>query len=118
MAISSWLEMGIGQKMDKDIRTSPTVRGHFDGKAFWTKKTGYENAILTLKHVFPSFLVLGFGIALSMMNFILEIVPCMNKRRKFAQQTSENTISCKCSETTTIPHETVTEEADKNTIMV
>ena len=80
MAISSWLEMGIGQKMDKDIRTSPTVRGHFDGKAFWTKKTGYENAILTLKHVFPSFLVLGFGIALSIMDFIWEIVPCMNKQ--------------------------------------
>ena len=118
MAISSWLEMGISQKMDNDIRTSSAFRGHFDDTAFWKKKKGYEKAILTLKHVFPSLIVLAFGIALSIIGFIWEIMHLCKNRGNFEKQISEKITSSQHTATNTTLNENITKEADNHTIMV
>ena len=73
-AISSWLETGIYQKMENEIKTSPTWRDHFDETSFWTKKDEYGNKPLTLIHVLPSIMVLGFGLIPSIIIFTLEIL--------------------------------------------
>ena len=73
-AISSWLETGIYQKMENEIKTSPTWRDHFDETSFWTKKDEYGNKPLTLIHVLPSIMVLGFGLIPSITIFTLEIL--------------------------------------------
>ena len=80
-AISSWLETGIRQKMENEIKTSPTWRGYFDETSFWTRKDAYGNKPLTLIHVLPSFMVLGCGLIPSILISILEILLHMNARR-------------------------------------
>ena len=67
--------------MENEIKTSPTWRGYFDGTSFWTRKDAYGNKPLTLIHVLPSFMVLGFGLIPSVIIFILEILLHMNARR-------------------------------------
>ena len=78
-AISSWLETGIRQKMENEIKTSPTWRSYW--ASFWTRKDAYGNKPLTLIHVLPSFMLLGFGLLPSIIIFSLEILLHMNARR-------------------------------------
>ena len=79
-AISSWLETGIRQKMENEIKTSPTWRGHFE-TSFWTRKEAYGNKPLTLIHVLPSFMLLGLGLIPSIITFTLELLIHMNAGR-------------------------------------
>ena len=65
--------------MENEIKTSPIWRGHFD--SFWTRKKAYGNKPLTLIHVLPSFMVLGFGLIPSIIIFTLEILLHKNTGR-------------------------------------
>ena len=65
--------------MENEIKTSPTWHGHFD--SFWTRKKAYGNKPLTLIHVLPSFMMLGFGLIPSIIVFTLEILLLMNSGR-------------------------------------
>ena len=67
--------------MENEIKTSPTWRGYFDETSFWTRKDVYGNKPLTLIHVLPSFMVLGFGLIPSIIIFTLEILLHMNAGR-------------------------------------
>ena len=62
--------------MENDIK-----REYFDGASFWTRKNAYGNKPLTLIHVLPSFMVLGFGLIPSIIIFTLEILLHMNAGR-------------------------------------
>ena len=80
VAISSWLETGISQKMENDITTLPAFRGHFE-ESFWTKRNVQGNKPLTIHHVLPSFMILAFFLISSKVIFILELLLGMNKKR-------------------------------------
>ena len=88
MAISSWLETGVCQKMENDIKTSPSWRGHFDETAFWTRRIKYGNKPLTIEHVLPSIMVLSLGLTPSIIIFLLELLLFMKKRKASIQSFS------------------------------
>ena len=79
VAISSWVETGIHQKMEIEITSSPENRGQFE-ESFWTRTNVQGNKPLTLQHVLPSFMIYGFGIISSMVVFILELRPCLKMK--------------------------------------
>ena len=62
--------------MENDIK-----RKYFDGASFWTRKNTYGNKPLTLIHVLPSFMMLGFGLIPSIIVLTLEILLRMNSGR-------------------------------------
>ena len=70
VAIASWIECGIRQKMEKDITTSKAFRGHFE---FWVPLHLPTNETLTMGHVIPAFIILGLGLLLATIPFIFEL---------------------------------------------
>ena len=88
VAISSWIETGISQKMEKDFTTSLAYRGHFE-EAFWKYSgTMHSNKPLTLQHVLPSFMALGLGLILSIIVFMSEMLLFPNAEIISAEPTS------------------------------
>ena len=79
VAISSWVETGIHQKMENEITSSLEHRGHFE-ESFWTRTNVQGNKPLTIQHALPSFMIYGFGIISSMVVFILELQPCLKMK--------------------------------------
>ena len=88
MAISSWVETGIQQKMEDEITTSAAFRGHFE-ESFWKNNHAIGNKPLTTRHVLPCFVTLIFGLILSTIIFILEQLLCSNKK-KTSVETNES----------------------------
>ena len=80
MAISSWIETGIYQKMRRDITSSPDFRGYSE-ESFWTQKKIYGNKPINIYHVLPAFMALGFGLISSMISFILEFLLGLKRKR-------------------------------------
>ena len=117
MAISSWLETGIHQKMQKEITTSQAFRGHFE-ESFWTRRNVQGKKPLTIHHVLPSFMVLGFGLIPSIIIFILESLLCLDIKKILVEPIPENHISDLESGTGTNPRATVMDEDNNDTIMV
>ena len=78
--------------MENDITAAQAFRAHF---AFWTKKKEYGNKPLTMQHVLTSILVLGFGLILSVIVFILEVWPCLTKKIVWVKPIPENLASDK-----------------------
>ena len=105
MAISSWLETGIQQKMQNEITTSQAFHGHFE-ESFWTRRNVQENRPLTVHHVLPSFMVLSFGLIPSIITFILELWLCLNKKKVLAEPILDNCVPDKESGTGTNPRAT------------
>ena len=94
--------------MEKDITTSPDFCFHFE-ESFWTKRNAHGNKPLTIHHVLPSFILLGFGLISSIIIFILEFLPCFKKKRIHAEPIQE----------THVPDKSNVMAEDKNdTIMV
>ena len=116
MAISSWLETGICQKMENEITTSPDFRSYFGG-SFWARINLHGNKPITIHHVLPSFMVLGFGLIPSIIIFILELLLCLNKKKILVEPIPENHISDHEYVTGTNPRATVMDEDNNNTIM-
>ena len=63
---------GIDQKMSKDIRSLPGMHKYFEG-SFWTRPTLLEQVVLTMDHILPIILILGVGLLLSLITFLLEL---------------------------------------------
>ena len=108
--------MGICQKMQNEITTSQAFRGHFE-ESFWTRRNVHGNKPLTIYHVLPSFMVLGFGLIPSIIIFILELWLCLNEKKILVEHTLENHISDQESGTGTNPRATVMNEDNNGTIM-
>ena len=73
VAIASWIEGGIHQKMEKDITTSKDLRGHFDD-AFWVRPQLLSNESLTMGHALPAFIILGLGLLPATIAIIVELL--------------------------------------------
>ena len=116
MAISSWLETGICQKMENEITTAPAFRGYFE-ESFWTRSNLKGNKPLTIQHTLPSFMALGFGLIPSIIIFILELLPCLNKKRIDVEPIPENNVPDE-SGTRTSPRANVMDQDENDTIMV
>ena len=72
MAVLSWMAFGIRQRMENDITTVPGLRPYFK-EAFWTRNgTVPDNIPLEIKHVFPAFILLSFGLLPSIIALFLE----------------------------------------------
>ena len=93
-AISSWIEMGISQKMEADTKALPYYRGMFDEKAWWTLTNVIGKKTLTIFHVLPSFLFLAFGLFFSVIVFVLEVMLSTRNQTTIAKPTLQNN-SCK-----------------------
>ena len=78
MAIASWLDSGIHQKMVKDVITSKALRGHFE---FWAPPQLLTNETLTMGHVIPAFIILGLGLLPATIAFILELLHHQSKKK-------------------------------------
>ena len=88
MAILLWVASGIRQKMTKDITTAKAYRQHFK-EAFWTRNgTVAGNVPLTMRHVAPSFIFLGFGLMPVVVAFFLELLYRLYQRRVANPSTS------------------------------
>ena len=85
-AISSLLESGIYQKIEKDIITSKAHRGHFN--VFWAPEKLRSNEPFTIEHAIPAFLVFGLGLTTASTIFLLEFL-----RKKKINRTSGSTRS-------------------------
>ena len=80
VAVASWLDSGIYQKMKNDIITAKDLRGHFDD-AFWVPQQMLSNEPLTIGHALPAFIILGLGILSSTITFIGQILHQQYKKR-------------------------------------
>ena len=80
MAISSWIETGIYQKMRRDITSSPDFRGYLE-ESFWKQKKIHGNKPINIYHVLPAFMALGFGLISSMISFTLEFLLGLKRKR-------------------------------------
>ena len=80
VAISSWIETGIYQKMRRDITSSPDFRGYLE-ESFWTQKKIHGNKPINIYHVLPAFMALGFGLISSIISFILEFLLPLKRKR-------------------------------------
>ena len=80
VAVSSWLEMGIYQKMRKEVTTSIAFRGFF-GEAFWTPENVPGNKQLTMQHFIPVFIMAGLGLVPAIMVFFMELMHKQYKNR-------------------------------------
>ena len=81
--------MGINQKMESDVKTSPIIRGMFE-EAFWTPTNEIGIDILTLSHVLPFLVVLAFGLSLSVIVIVLELMLGISEDKIIAQANSQN----------------------------
>ena len=87
MAVLSWMASGTRQKMQNDITTAPALRPYFK-EAFWTRNgTVPDNMPLEMKHVFPAFILLSFGLLPSIIAFFLELLYHLYEK-KVAKKTS------------------------------
>ena len=68
--------------------TSPLLRKSF-AEAFWAKRETRGNKPLTLKHVAPSFMILLFGVILSLIIFSVEIFLSVDKRKTSVQSATD-----------------------------
>ena len=74
--------MGISQKMEKDIKTSPKFRGNFE-EAFWSQANVLSNETLGIDHILPCIVLLAVGLFLAIMAIVQEfILACKAKRTK------------------------------------
>ena len=80
-AISSLVNSGIYQKIEKDITTSTAFRGYFD--FLWTREQLLANKPLTMDHALASFIALGIGLIPAILIFFLEH---FHHKRKNANQ--------------------------------
>ena len=80
MAISSWIETGIYEKMRRDIASLPDFRGILE-ESFWTQKKMHGNKPLIIYHVVPALIALGFGLISSIISFILEFLLGLKGKR-------------------------------------
>ena len=74
--------------MEYEITTSPNFRGEFE-EIFWANKQTLGNKPLTLKHVAPSFMILVFGVILSLIMFSVEIFLFVVKRKTSAESATD-----------------------------
>ena len=102
--------------MENEITTSQAFRGHFE-ESFWTRRNVHGNKPLTIYHVLPSFMVLGFGLIPSIIIFILESLLCLDIKKILVEPILENHISDQESGTGTNPCATVMNEDNNGTIM-
>ena len=80
--------MGINQKMESDVKTSPIVRGMFE-EAFWTPTNEIGTDILTMGHLLPFFVVLAFGLSFSVLAIVLELMLGLSEEKIIAQANSQ-----------------------------
>ena len=83
MAIHYWMASGINQKMEKEITTSQTVRGH----PFWIPKHVPNSTQLVLDHLWTSLVFLGIGLTSSIVVFFLEQLHHLYKKRVASKTT-------------------------------
>ena len=100
--------------MEKDITTSPALRHHFE-EAFWTKPNSMGNKPLTMKHVLPSSIILGFGLFLSIIVFSLELL-YLTKEKITANHISENNYCNQDPGITNNPDTTIKNDVNNDTI--
>ena len=95
VAVSSLLENGIYQKIEKEITTSKAYRGIFD--VFWVREQLRTNKPLTIDHVIPTFILLGLGLIPSTVVFFLELIHLLCKKKNARKESGsyERTISNK-----------------------
>ena len=91
--------------MQNEITTLQAFRGHFE-ESFWMRRNVQGNRPLTVHHVLPSFMVLGFGLIPSIIIFILELLLCLNKKKVLAEPILDNRVPDKESGTGTNPRAT------------
>ena len=90
MAISYWMATGIHQKMENDITTAKAYRPHFK-ESFWTRnETAQENVPLQIDHLFPSFILLGFGLVPSLVVFFMELLYHIHDKRVANKNSGSN----------------------------
>ena len=74
--------------MENEVITSPLLRKSFE-EVFWANKVTRGNKPLTLKHVAPSFMILLFGVILSLIIFSVEIFLSVDKRKTSVQSATD-----------------------------
>ena len=74
--------------MKNEILTSPPLGSSFE-EVFWVNKITLGNKPLTLKHVAPSFMILLFGVILSLIIFSVEIFLFVVKRKTSAESATD-----------------------------
>ena len=74
--------------MENEVITSPSLRSSFED-VFWAYKKTLGNKPLTLKHVAPSFMILVFGVILSLIIFGVEIFLFVVKRKTSAESATD-----------------------------
>ena len=77
------LECGIYHKIEKDIKTSKAHGGYFN--VFWTPKKLKSTDPFTIEHAIPAFLMLGLGLPIAIITFLLEYL-----RKNKINRTSES----------------------------
>ena len=92
VAVSSLLENGIYQKIEKDITTSKQYRGLFD--IYWVPERLRTDKPLTIDHVIPAFFLLGLLIP-STFVFFLELIHPLCKKKNAGKKSDldQRTIS-------------------------
>ena len=95
MAIASWIESGIHQKMEKDIAFSKAVQGQIadqfwvpqklltNNSRIWVPEQLLTNEVLTMNHALPAFIIHGIGLVPAAVAFIFELL-----HHKFEKRTA------------------------------
>ena len=82
MAVLSWMESGIYQKMKHDVTNAPAFRGYFKGAIIWTMDRSIrDNDPLTMDHILPSIFLLSVGLVSSIIAFFVEVLYHLNEKR-------------------------------------
>ena len=74
--------------MENEILISPPLGSSFE-EVFWVNKQTLRNKPLTLKHVAPSFMILVFGVMISLITFCVECFLFMGKRKTSAESATD-----------------------------
>ena len=109
-AISAWLETGIRQKMEKDIKTSPKFRGNFEG-AFWSRANVLSNETLGIDHILPCIVLLAVGLFLAIMAMVQEFILACKAKRTINKRNVDTTDKSNV-DSGTNPEESKVESAD------
>ena len=78
-AISWWIATGIWKKMEHDVRSK------FTANSFWTPQLMQEETPLEMYHVAAQFMLLIFGLVLSILSFLVELLLKLYRNNRFKE---------------------------------
>ena len=78
-AISWWMASGIWKKMEDDVRSK------FPANSFWIPQLMQEETPLEMYHVAAQFMLLIFGLVLSIFSFLVELLLKLHRNNRFKE---------------------------------